>query len=243
VVVPLLVSVEVPVYRVIFALGSAVPETTGVAVVTGEPFDGEPITGLTGAVVSIVRLRPEDAVVLPAASVAFAVCICVPSASELAVILHTPEPSAFAVPNTVVPLLSYRLTLAFASALPAMLGVAVLTEPEGVVNAGFAGATVSTIRFKPVEKAAYHHKIQLQFLNSFLAVFCPLVVPVNNVTAIPFILIGGNGAVTVSVDANFFTAVWRFKIQFSSLLILVKSFATLLMLESVFFTVKYGYIW
>ena len=60
-----------------------------------------------GAVVSIVTVRLADAeLVLPAASVTLVVRVWSPALSVLDVMLQLPEPSAVAVPSTVVPLVS-----------------------------------------------------------------------------------------------------------------------------------------
>ena len=60
-----------------------------------------------GAVVSIVTVRLADAApVLPAASVTLVVKVWSPALSVLDVMLQLPEPSAVAVPSTVVPLVS-----------------------------------------------------------------------------------------------------------------------------------------
>ena len=62
-------------------------------------------TGSAGGVVSIVRLKlADDTLVLPAASVAWAVKLCAPVASVvLSTILQLPVPSAVPVPTSVVP--------------------------------------------------------------------------------------------------------------------------------------------
>ncbi len=60
-----------------------------------------------GVVVSIVTVRPAEATpVLPAASVTLVVSVWAPSLSVLEVMLQWPEPSAVAVPRTVVPSVS-----------------------------------------------------------------------------------------------------------------------------------------
>ncbi len=60
-----------------------------------------------GAVVSMVTVRPvEAAPVLPEVSVTLVVSVCSPSLSVLEVMLQWPEPSAVAVPRTVVPFVS-----------------------------------------------------------------------------------------------------------------------------------------
>ena len=56
---------------------------------------------------SMVTVKPLDAtLVLPAASVALAVRMCIPSVSAELVILQLPEPFATAEPNSVVPFVS-----------------------------------------------------------------------------------------------------------------------------------------
>ena len=60
-----------------------------------------------GAVVSTVMAKPADAtLVLPAVSVTLVVRVCAPSLRVLDVMLQLPEPSAVAVPSTVVPSVS-----------------------------------------------------------------------------------------------------------------------------------------
>ncbi len=60
-----------------------------------------------GAVVSMVTVKAAEATpVLPAASVTLVVSVCVPLLSVLDVMLQLPEPSAVAVPSTVVPSVS-----------------------------------------------------------------------------------------------------------------------------------------
>ena len=64
------------------------------------------IVGALGAAVSTVTTSVEDATLtLPAASVAFAVRLWAPSASDELVMLHTP-PVAVVVPSTVTPSVS-----------------------------------------------------------------------------------------------------------------------------------------
>src|SRR5260370_26175709 len=71
------------------------------------------------AVVSIVTTRPaEAALVLPAISVCLAVSVWLPLDNVVLVIDQLPEPSAVAVPRTVVPLVSNSVTVAPASAPP-----------------------------------------------------------------------------------------------------------------------------
>ena len=78
-----------------------------------------------------------------------------PSVSVLAAMLQLPLPSAVVLPNMVVPLVLYRMTLAFASVVPVKVGVttlvmlSVLLEPlsEPALRAGVEplGAVVSMI--------------------------------------------------------------------------------------------------
>ena len=67
----------------------------------------------------------DAALVLPAVSVCLVVKVCTPGASALAgVILQIPNAFATVVPSTVVPSLSYSVTVAPAStAAPLMVGV------------------------------------------------------------------------------------------------------------------------
>ena len=71
-----------------------------------------------GAVVSMVTGKPADAALtLPAISVAVTLMLCVPSAKVVLVMAQLP-PVAMAVPSTVVPSVSYNVTVAPASACP-----------------------------------------------------------------------------------------------------------------------------
>src|SRR5690606_8539365 len=108
---------------------------------------------IVGAEASIVTARLADAGdTLPAASVALAVMVCAPVARLDEVIDQMP-PEAVAVPSTVVPSVSKRVTVLPASAEPVKTGVATLVmlsvleaplslaeERSGVVGA--AGASV-----------------------------------------------------------------------------------------------------
>ncbi len=69
---------------------------------------------------------PEATPVLPAASVALTVILCAPSVRGELAMDQLPEPSAAVVPRSVVPLLSYSLTVAPASAVPVNVGVVTL---------------------------------------------------------------------------------------------------------------------
>ena len=74
-----------------------------------------------------------------------------------------PEPSALAVPSTVVPLVSYSVTAALASAVPVNVGVVSLVrlsvleapESEALVRSGAEGALilVSMVRTSAAEAA------------------------------------------------------------------------------------------
>src|SRR4029079_1388019 len=71
-------------------------------------------SGAEGAatVVSIVTLNALDATLtFPARSVCLAVKLCEPGDKVALVILQLPEPSATAVPNTVLPFVSYKVTV------------------------------------------------------------------------------------------------------------------------------------
>ena len=117
-----------------------------------------------GAAVSIVTDRPVEAgPVFPAASVSLVVRVCVPLLSVLEVMLQLPELSAVAVPNTVVPFVSYRVTVAPTSAPEpvitgvvtlVMLSVLLLPESEALARSGAPeadGAVVSIVTDRPVE--------------------------------------------------------------------------------------------
>ena len=84
-------------------------------------------TVTVGAVVSTVTDSEDEATdVLSAASVALAVRVWEPWLNADEVMLQFPEPSAVAVPSNVVPLVSYSLTVLFASAVPVNVGVVLL---------------------------------------------------------------------------------------------------------------------
>ena len=83
--------------------------------------------GSGGADASMVICRPALAGdVFPARSVIAAEIVCWPTARVLDVIDQFPEPSAVAVPSTVVPSVSNNETAAFASLVPVKVGVASL---------------------------------------------------------------------------------------------------------------------
>jgi len=120
---------------------SAVPEISGcdVLMLAGGPKS----TGAAGATVSTTKVRTgEEALVLPAASVAVALTVCVPWASGVAdVKLQSPEALAVTVPPT--PPSTLTSTMLPASAVPAMTGIVVLTSTAGAVSTGASGGTLS----------------------------------------------------------------------------------------------------
>ena len=127
-----------------------------VAVKSGAP-------GAAGAVVSMMTLRAAEVVLLPAASVALAVMLCVPSLNALLVMLQLPLPSAVVVPSTVLP--SSNTTVLLASVVPEKVGVvtlvmlSVLELPLSVAAVmsgaeGDAGAEVSIVMLRAAELAA-----------------------------------------------------------------------------------------
>src|SRR3954447_13923485 len=77
-----------------------------------------------GAAVSMVTLRAAEVVLLPAASVALAVMLCVPPLNVLLVMLQFPLPSAVVVPSTVLP--SSNTTGLLAAVVPEKVGVVTL---------------------------------------------------------------------------------------------------------------------
>ncbi len=127
---------------------SAVPERTGVVALTNAPLAGVSTTGAEGATVSTLKeLGLETGLVLPAASVARAVAEWSPCESAvLGVKLQWPELSASAVPATIPS--KDTVTVLWASAVPEMRGVEVLTMAPlaGVTTNGATGATVSTVK-------------------------------------------------------------------------------------------------
>ena len=89
-----------------------------------------------GATASMVMAKPEDALLtLPAASVTLAVMVWLPLLKVDDVMLQLP-PVAVVVPSTVVPSVSYKVTVLPASAVPVRVGVvslvmlSVLDVPE-----------------------------------------------------------------------------------------------------------------
>src|SRR5437588_500300 len=117
------------------------------------------VVGAVGAAVSMVTLRAADVVLLPAASVALAVMLCVPSLNVLLVMLQLPLPSAVVVPSTVLP--SSNTTALLASAVPEKVGVvtllmlSVLELPLSLaaIRSGTetAGPVVSMVMLSPAE--------------------------------------------------------------------------------------------
>ena len=134
-------------------LASAVPEMKGVAVLTNAPFAGVATTGAAGATVSTVNHRAlETELVLPAASVTWAVTTCAPCERAVpGVKFQAPEPLATAVPAAVPS--KKIVTVLSASAVPETTGVEVFTTAplEGVTNRGALGATVSTVKERALE--------------------------------------------------------------------------------------------
>ena len=152
-------------------LASAVPSKLGVLSLVTSSVEDDPLSdeakrsgvdGADGVPVSIVMLKPLlAALVLPAASVAFAVMLKVPSARDDApgvVKLQSPEPLAVVVPRLVAP--AKISTVLFASAVPSKLGVLSLVslsvedEPlsEEANRSGVEGALgllVSIVILKP----------------------------------------------------------------------------------------------
>jgi len=121
------------------------------------------VEGMAGAVVSMVMLSALDAtLVLPAASVALAVMLCVPSLRALTVMPGELYAAAVPLPTCVAP--SKRVTVLPASAAPVKAGVVVLVmlsvldEPVSVAAVmsgavGAAGAVVSIVAERPVDAA------------------------------------------------------------------------------------------
>src|SRR5205823_2990041 len=122
------------------------------------------VDGAAGAAVSMVTLRAADVVLLPAASVALAVMLCVPSLNVLLVMLQFPLPSAVVVPSTVLP--SSNTTGLLASVVPVKVGVvslvmlSVLELPLSLAAvrsgvAGAAGPVVSMVMLRAAELATF----------------------------------------------------------------------------------------
>ncbi len=119
------------------------------------------VPGASGAVVSMVTVRAEEAAeVLPAASVAVAVMLLTPSVSVAVVMLQLPAPSAVAVP-ALTPLTNSSIE-ALAAASPVTVSVvslvrsSLLEEPVSLPAVrssvvGAAGAVVSMVTFRALE--------------------------------------------------------------------------------------------
>src|SRR5471032_2095101 len=85
------------------------------------------VTVVVGVLVSMVTARPDETVLtLPAASVVFALSECTPGLNRLLVMDQLPLPSATTLPSTLVPLLSYSVTVEPASAVPLKVSVVTL---------------------------------------------------------------------------------------------------------------------
>ena len=116
-------------------LALVVPEIVCAAVLVMKSVEELPVSAenavvamvAVGAVVSIVTVKPADAaLVLEAASVALAVSVCEPWLNVLLVIDQMPLPLAVALPSSVVPSVSYNLTVEFGSAVPVNVPVVML---------------------------------------------------------------------------------------------------------------------
>jgi hypothetical protein len=134
------------------APASTVPETVTPASFSARVTLSLPATAVIetlGGVVSTLHVLLVDAdEVLPAASVAVAVIAWSPSSSVGTTSDHSPLEFAVAVPNWVagVVLLSASATTALASAVPLIVGVALLVEiGEVPVTTGAFGASVSIV--------------------------------------------------------------------------------------------------
>ncbi len=102
-----------------------IPSLLDVPVSLPEPKAGAP--GVPGALVSTVTDSPDETLeTLPAASVTLAVMVWLPADRVELVIDQLPVPSAVAVPSTVVPSVSYSVTVLLASAVPVKVGVVAL---------------------------------------------------------------------------------------------------------------------
>jgi len=148
---------------------SAVPVIVGVVtLVTRSVFD-DPLSeagakvsvGTTGAEVSIVSARLLAEETLPAASLALALRLWLPSVRTGLVIDQAPEASAIAEPSTVEP--SYSVTVELASAVPFSVGVVSfvirsvcdkpLSEIDVRARVGATGAVVSMATVSALETA------------------------------------------------------------------------------------------
>ena len=163
-------------YRVTVAPGSALPPVTvGVVTLVRLSVLEAPLSlavarsgaeGAKGAAISTVTTSDaEAALTLPARSVCLTVSVCAPADSALAVIDQLPSPPAVAVPSTVVPSVSYSVTVAPDSApLPVTVGVvsfvrsSVLEAPLSLAGArsgaeGAKGAAVSMVTTSDADAA------------------------------------------------------------------------------------------
>ena len=161
-------------YRSIIANASVVPENSNVLALVIPSELELPVSlavasvgalGVVGEVVSIVTDRLLEALLtLPAVSVALAVMVCMPSVScTVLVIDQIPVvPSAVSVPSTVMPSVSYKVTVALFSALPVKVGKVVLVMSSLVLVplslpasksgvSGAPGAVVSISTTSPLE--------------------------------------------------------------------------------------------
>ena len=112
------------------------------------------VTTTEGGCVSITKVNPlEPVLMLPATSVAFTLIVWVPVLKAVLVIDQLPS-VATAVPRTVEPSVSYKVTVAPGSAVPVNVGVVSVVIPSVLLNPvslpvarpgvdGAAGACVS----------------------------------------------------------------------------------------------------
>src|SRR5260221_653143 len=119
--------------------------------------ENETMVGVVGVEIFIVTAATAEAApVLPAASVAVAVKLCVPLANPAVVYAQAPLPFALALPSRVAP--SNTLTVLLASAVPLRatslkLTIALLTI-EGAIGAVASTVTLSAADAVPVLPAA-----------------------------------------------------------------------------------------
>ena len=148
---------------------TGVPSEASLALMPPPPFSGiAVIVGAAGATVSMVTWNAVEAGPwLPAASVALAVRVWVPSPSTEVVIVNTPL-AARPVPTTVVPSVSYSVTVLPASAVPPIVSVELFELPlsatapiTGATSSitlsitGADGATVSMVTWNALEDAPW----------------------------------------------------------------------------------------
>lgn len=136
--------------------GSSLKANVMIAVWPTFKLDASLVIKSVGAVVSMVMLKLLDALLtLPAASVALAVIVC-GSALNIVDIMDQLPPVAIALPKTVVPSVSYKVTVAPSSAVPVKVGVVLLVRlsvPEvplslpvaSAKDVGAAGAVWSSV--------------------------------------------------------------------------------------------------